>query len=238
MSWTSDRFLREVQARQNAAIQKFGLRVVSDVVFADEPVSLADAYAHLRIDSDSFGSIDDSWLTMFIPVARAWCEAYLGVGLATRTVELSSDSFPAVTLVSAAGPYFELPMGPVQSIVSVTYEDSNGDDVEIADTSGDRLYELDNTVSPARLVLLYGEDWPTDVRTALGSVKVRYITGYIGEENTNGDAVIPPMAKGAVLELLAYWYANRGDAPTTADVPFAVTAMLDLVPGRERLGMA
>lgn len=234
-AWTSDRFLRDLQARQNAAMQKFGLRVVEDVVFADEPVSLDDAYAHLRIDTDSHGSIDDSWLTIFIPVARAWCESYLGVSLAERTVEISSDSFPAVALVSSAGPYFELPLGPVQEIVSVTYEDTSGDDV--VDTSGDSLFTLDNTVSPARLVLQYGESWPTDVRAALGSVRVRYVTGY-GAEDTNGHLAIQPLAKGAILELLAYWYANRGDAATTADVPFAVTAMLDLVPGRDRLGMA
>lgn len=245
----------QMTSRQRAALQEYGLRVITDVVFADEPISLQDAYDHSRIFSDSNGSVDDVWLEAQIPAAREYCERFLGRSLAPRTMELATSSFPTVTVQTAAGPAIDLPFGPVQSITSVKYlvsqdaEDTNGD--PILDSNGDpttevveltldaSTYALDNYVTPNRLVLAYGESWPSTLGS-LNSVKVRYVTGYVSAPDTPGNPVLPRMARSAMLLMLGHLYENREALTPNAmtELPLGVQALLDLVPDRERLGMA
>lgn len=250
-------FLTTIANAQLAALQKFGVLVVGDVT--GEPVTLAQAYHHLNIDSyeDSNGDVvsdDDDWLNDWIPAARAWCEQYLGLALALRTVEISATTFPSVAVSTPPGPAFVLRYGPVQWVESVSYLspdvdsngdlilDSNGDPVRVyfEDSSGNPLYQLDNYSTPSLLLPKYGESWPTAL-TATNSVIVRYTAGFLAEPDSNGSPVVPRMAFAAVLALLAYFYKNRegsNDAAPLADMPLSVTALLDLVPGRQRLGMA
>lgn len=240
----------ELSRRQRAARQRFGLRTIDDV--SDEPITLANAYAHLRIWNDSTGSADDAWLTTFgIPAAREYCEGFLGRSLATRTMELSSNRFPAVSIESAIGPVITLPFGPVQSVTSITYQsialDSNGD--QVLDSNDDVVidtvtvdaadYELDRYVTPNRLVLAYGKAWPSALDAA-NSVKVRYVTGYVGAPDTPGNDVMPKVARAAMLLMLGHLYSSREavSANNIAELPLGVQALLERVPNREALGMA
>jgi len=236
---------------QRAALQEFGLRVVTDVVEADEPIQLADAYEHLRIYHDSNGSVDDTWLTAMIPAAREFCEGELGRSLATKTLELSTNRFPTVTVHTHVGPSIALPFGPVQSVSSVTYQaiqlDSNGD--QVLDSNDDPVietktvdastYELDTYVTPNRLVLAYGKAWPTDAISAVNSVKIRYVAGYVSAPDSNDHPVLPKMALAAIKVMLGHFYENREatGANTLSELPIRVQDMLDKVLNRERLGL-
>jgi len=238
-------FESAIAAAQRASLQKFGVRTAVDVLADDEPIDLLDAYDHLRIFHDSNGSDDDAWLSAQIPAAREYCERELGCALAARTLELATNAFPAILDL-------QLPFGPVRSVTSITYRavetDSNGDTV--LDSNGDAVvetrtvdaatYELDNFVTPNRLVLAYGKSWPSDALDTINSVKVRYVVGYVPEAESNGYAILPRAARSAMLLMLAHLYENReATGPNTlASIPHGVMAWLELVPGRERMGMA
>ena len=221
----SDSFLMSLALAQEAALQKFGLRVVTDVT--EEPITLAEAYAHLRIDSDSSGSIDDAWLEGQISAVREYCEGYLGRALAPRTMELASTSFPSVA--------FLLPFGPVTEVLSVTYIDTDGAEQAFEDSTGP-LFELDQFVTPAQVLAVYGETWPS-AQASANSVKVQYVAGYVREQDSQNDPVLPKLARSAMLILLGCAYMER-EGKDYANTLDAAHALLDIVPGRERLGFA
>jgi uncharacterized phiE125 gp8 family phage protein len=249
--------LSALDRAQRAALHKFGVKIVADVLAADEPIQLDDAYAHLRITADSNGSDDDVWLEAQIPAARGYCEQFLGRSLAEKTLELASNKFPCISVDEVAGPCIELPFGPVQSIASVKYLveqdvlDSNGDPeldsdgnviTEVVELTLDAAtYAIDSYVTPNRLVLAYGESWPTALDT-INSVKIRYVAGYVPEAESNGYLILPRMARSAMLLMLAHLFENREAAAAAGgtlvnEIPLGVQALLELTPNRERLGM-
>ena len=231
-------FLCAIARAQRAAQLRYGLRTVVDVAAEDEVVTLAEARAHLRVDA--YGSppesADDDWIEAQIPAARAYCEAYLGRALAPRTMELATNAFPGVAVESPPGACLVLPFGPAVSVEWIRYTDSDG----VEQTLDSATYEIDAYAVPSRLVLTYGSTWPT-ARSALNSVRVRYVTGYVSEsESPATHPVIPKAARSAVLMMLAHLFENREATGTDklVEVPLGVQSLLDLVPGRERAGFA
>lgn len=224
----SDAFLESIYDRQLAGLQKFGLKLITDV--EDEPITLLEAYAHLRIDVDVNGYAEDDWLTASIIAARQYCEAYLGRSLAPKTLELATNAFPSATVDGQ--PAFFLPFGPVSSIVSIGYTDSDEVAQTLTDSSGSPLCQLDDYVTPARCVPASGESWPA-AHDAPNSVKVRYVAGYVTEADSSGAPLLPAMARAAMLLALTEFFINRGAADFSV-----VDKALDLVPNRERLGFA
>ncbi len=233
-----------------------------DTYTIDDPESDASPPDQITV------SDDDAWIEAQIPAAREYCEQYIGRALAPRTMELATSAFPTVTVSDPPGPAFVLPFGPVASIVSVKYDDQAAADAAYTAAydaefliSGDATaaaaagtaaavaalvqtmpatdYQIDVYSTPSRLLLAYGASWPTSVRSAAGSVRVRYTTGY----STPGDSpqvfVLPKLARSAMLLMLAHFYENREAVGNgnLAEVPLGVQALLDLLP-RERLGLA
>ncbi|RUW47285.1 hypothetical protein EOA32_29210 [Mesorhizobium sp. M1A.F.Ca.ET.072.01.1.1] len=105
-----------------------------------EPVTLAEAKRHARVDSTD----DDDYLTSLIAVARSHVEKYCGTYLATQTIVAKADAWTD---------FARLPVYPVQSITAIAYVDANGDAQTLADT----VYELRD----AAVVLKYGQVWPS-----------------------------------------------------------------------------
>jgi len=262
-------FLTDIAARQRAALQQFNVVQIGDV--DEEQISLDLAYTHCAIDTYEDGSPPetvsdfDAWLTdVGIPAAREYCEAYLGLSLAPRTLELSSNAFPAVAVSSPPGPAFVLPFGPVQSITSITYMDEAAytaaydaeflisGDVDLATAAGEAA--LLQTVDPTTyqlgvygaqpiVVLAYGESWPTS-RNAAGSVKVRYVAGFNLSTDSPLPYPLPKMAKVAMLLMLGHLFNNREGVSGTVggallhELPLGIQSLLSMIRGVERLGMA
>lgn len=238
-------FQREICLRQQAALLRFGVRTVEDV--ATEPITLDEARQHLRVDTylidvpDSGSppdqmtvSDDDAWITAMLPAAREYCEQYLGRALAPRTMEYVGDAFPAVAIGAPPGPAFQLPFGPVQSVESITYTDTDDAPQTVASID----YEIDAISVPSQVVLTYGSSWPT-ARSSTGSVRVRYITGYSTPGESPQVYPLPKMARAAILLFLGHLYENR-EAVTVGslvELPLGVQSLLDFV-GRERMGFA
>jgi uncharacterized phiE125 gp8 family phage protein len=228
-------FLRDVTRRQRAALERHGMLLIADV--AVEHISLAEARDHLSIDafgSPSPESAWDDWLEAQIPAAREYCEQYLGRSLAAKTLEYATHTFPTHAAATPPGLAFQLPFGPVQEVVSVTYTDADG----TPQTVDAATYELDPYSTPTLLALVYGEVWPTALAST-NSVKVRYIAGYNLADDTPRPFPLPKLARSAMLLMLAHLFANREATTegTILELPLGVQALLDFLP-RERLGLA
>jgi hypothetical protein len=177
---------------------------------ASEPVSLAEAKAHLRIST----AAEDTYITSLITVARQLCEQYTGRVLITQTWELWLDQIPAFSNSRdwrdgvTEGPissyrreerFIEFPVTPVIDFVSVTAYDLNN---SASDFSIANNLMKDLVREPARLVLNYGSIWPVNLRQA-NALKVVATCGY-------GDATaVPAIIKQAILLCIGHLFENR-----------------------------
>lgn len=183
---------------------------------AAEPVSLAEAKLHLRIDATD----EDALITELIAAARKYCERFTRRAWITQTWDLKLPRFPPVDDPWELGfcdRAIRLPLPPAQSTTSITYTDENG----ISQTLSSSLYTLDSTVEPALIHEAYNEDWP-ETRDVPNAVVVRFVAGY------GLAASVPEPLKIALKLLVAHWFEHREAAQDTAlhSVPMAVESLL------------
>ena len=195
---------------------------VSDPV---EPVSLAEARAHLNlapdVDSDDVESHpDDAQISAFITAAREWVEFATGCTIAERLIECSFDSFPD------DDEPLELMAYPVNEVSSVVYTTSSGD---VSSTDEAEPWTLDDASMPARLVLNDGQSWPTTAAVP-NAVRVTLNVGFraADAEQSTGVRVIPKTLRGAILLLAAHYYEHREDATEKAlqEIPNGVQVLM------------
>jgi uncharacterized phiE125 gp8 family phage protein len=173
---------------------------------ATEPVTLAEAKLHLRVDA----SDDDDLIGALITAAREFAEHYTGRALAEQTLEMALDEFPCVD-------YIDLDAPPVASVTSIKYTDTDG----VEQTFSSASYSLDTYGTSRQVTLAYGVEWP-DTREEPRAVRIRYVTGY---------ATAPKAVKSALLLLIGHLYENRQDATATRleSIPTGAEALLDTV---------
>lgn len=177
-----------------------------------EPVSLAEAKLHLRVDHAD----DDTLISSLIVAARQSAEHITGRALMPQTWELALDAFDSVIC---------LPKPPFVSVTSVKYTDSNG----VLQTLDPAAYSVDSYSEPARLIPVYGGSWPS-TRSQPNAVLIRYQAGYADA------AAVPQEIKSWMLLKIGALYANRESVAvgvSVAEVPH-VDRLLDssLVWGR------
>lgn len=198
---------------------------------AVEPVLLADASLHLRITPGQ--TDEDSLVTALVSAARELCETATRRAFVTQTWDLFLDGFPGTAQLwyvlrnlqrgrpplTGREQTIEVPRPPLQSVVSVTYADQNGN----PQTLDPSLYRV-SAGTPGRLTPAYGLTWPT-ARNETDSVRVRFTAGY--GDNTQCPVSLAP----AIKLLVGHWYDNRstvevGIGMTVAELPVAVKALL------------
>jgi uncharacterized phiE125 gp8 family phage protein len=186
-----------------------------------EPVSLAEVKAHLRVDHDN----DDALLGALIVAAREHLDGrdgWLGRALMPQTWQLVMDHFPFATDRYLGIRYPEpewfairVPLPPLISVVSIKYIDSEGEEQILAEEQ----YVVDTASEPARIYPAYGTTWPT-TRCIPNAVTVDFECGYpFGEPEgcpPVAPVTVPRPIRMAMLGLVAHWYENRvvsGPAP-------------------------
>ena len=104
---------------------------------AAEPVTLAEAKAHLKVDTTA----DDALISSLITGARARAEWHSGRAFVTQSWTLWLDAWPQNGLI-------EIPLPPLQSVTQVRLH-APDDASSVLDPSA---YQVDAASAPARLL--------------------------------------------------------------------------------------
>lgn len=177
-----------------------------------EPLTLTE----VKLDRGVEHILHDDLLRGLIAAAREYVESYCGLSLVMQTRELVADQFET---------FYELPYGPVQSVLSVAYVDVNGVTQTVANTEWvAHINRYTATVTNA-----YDKIYPT-ARYELNAVRISYVAGFapLSGSPTDYTASIPPGLKVAMKLLIGNWYENRestSDRPQH-EVPMTVMHLL------------
>jgi hypothetical protein len=187
-----------------------------------EPVEVALARQHCRIDQD----YDDNLLEMYITVARLAVEQWLNRALFTQKLQLNVTWAPpptATPLVPQSLIVFplnwpplvkkpiELPLAPTQSVDQIMW--GSVDDMTLADPDD---YTPNLLVEPA-YVAVKPQLLP---RIPQQSMSINYTSGY---DDSDASKIPMPILLG-ILQLVAFYYEQRGDV--SADMPDSVKRLL------------
>jgi len=153
-----------------------------------EPVSLAEAKAHLRLD----GAAEDALVQSLIVTSRLHIEAALGLALVTQSWSYFLDRWPKSGRLV-------LPLRPVAAIASVRLWAEDG----VVATLDPAAFLLDGQGAPPRLVALSGAPALTPGRPVNG-IEVALVAGF-GPVSS----AVPATIRHALLLLVAHWYENR-----------------------------
>lgn len=174
---------------------------------AAEPITLAEAKAHIRVDT----STDDTLIAGYITTAREWVEDYIDRALITQRLVMRLDTFPAE---------IELPRPPMvasgtATAVIVTYVTGEAGGTATLSASS---YRVDRESTPGIIRTTYAGSWPSHLIDQ-NSVSVTWWAGY------GSAADVPQRAKTAMLMCVHELYEKRGDG----HMPDAAKRLLDTV---------
>lgn len=149
-----------------------------------EPITTAEAKRQLRLDDDDPGVTD---VDATVVAARMTVEQYLNASIVTQARTHILDAFPDWEIV--------LPNGPVTSVTSISYVDTDGATQTVASH-----IRSEDTITP-----VFGAVWP-DTRAQIGAVTITYVAGMMsGSPETLDEKDI----KAAILLVLGDLWENR-----------------------------
>lgn len=151
-----------------------------------EPITLAEAKAHLRVDAAD----EDGLIGALITAARRQAEGLTGRALLSQTWKLTLDCFPADSLT--------LSPAQLSSVTEISYLDGAGVRQVLANTE----YQVITDELIGRVVPGYGKSWPV-CRVVDDSVRVTFVAGF------GGAADVPQDLKTWLLLAIGTLYANR-----------------------------
>lgn len=182
---------------------------------AVEPLTLAEAKAHLRVDIAD----DDALIGSLISAARMKCEDHVARSYVTTTWRLMLDTFPVPTLNANVGDAslgwallsytpervypstaepIRLPRADVLAVTGLTYVDSTGTTQTLAPSE----YVVQDG-APGMVYPAYGKTWPA-ARRQPGAVQVTFTAGYGPDAST-----VPDTVKAAMRLLIGLMYEKR-----------------------------
>jgi len=177
---------------------------------AAEPLSTADAKAHLRVDS----SDENAYIDALVIAARNYVERATNRALITQTWKLTLDRFPCKHVPIL------LKRSPLQSVSSIVYID--GDGAEQTWSSGE--YVVDAASTPGRVGPGPDYEGPDAQLDRFAACTITFIAGYGASS-----ASIPAPLIHAIRMLVAHWFENREDVITgtiVSRVRMAVEALM------------
>jgi len=157
---------------------------------ANRPITLNSLKDQLYIVADDNY---DTHLYALIDGATLFAEKYLCRKLITQTWYVYYDEWPS-------GDAIELPFGDLQSVTAVKYTDTD----ESESTLSAATYLVDTDSIPGRVVLGYGESWPTVTLSPKNPIEIEFITGFGDTE-----ADVPAVIKNAIKMFCAQHYEHR-----------------------------
>jgi len=162
-----------------------------------EPITLAEAKIHLKVDSDT---TDDLLISALISAAREACEKYTGRVFIEQSWEYVFEDFKDDEI--------ELDNPPLISVTSLTYKDISG----VTETIATSVYDVDTHSYPGSIFLKFGQLWPL-VQDVENAIMVTYKAGYGATA-----ASVPASIMAAMLLIIGHLYENREDVITGRQV--------------------
>lgn len=179
---------------------------------ASEPVSLAEAQAWLRVDSQD----DATEITTLVTTARQIVEDFTGRALITQTWRLVASEWPAEEF-AGVGDVIRLPRTPLASVTSLKYYPENGG---AQATFAANNYHVVTAIQPGIVVLADNASWP-DLAVRPDAVEINF---------TAGEASASPGLRHAVLLVLAHLYELRSPVNVgniVNELPFSLRHLLE-----------
>ena len=176
----------------------------------EEPLTIGEANAHLRLDTAD----DEAMVYSLLTTARLKVEQDTGRALVSQTWDFYWDDVPH-------GASFLLPKAPLQSITSITSYNDAGTGAVLNSTN----YVVDAVSEPGRVLLSATGAWPSDVRDYNAFV-VRAVCGY------GAASAVPRPLVQAMLLLMGSLYEHREQVLITQfagqfiEVPFGYTQLI------------
>lgn len=162
---------------------------------AVEPVTVAEAKAHLRVDT----SDDDTYIGTLITAAREWCEQYLDRTLVHTQWVMRFDKFPDNGTEDVPLPRPPMVTSGTATAVSLTFTAESGS----TSTYSTASYRVDRNATPGSVKTLYGQAWPAHLWDD-NAISVTWWAGY----GASGSSV-PAAIRHAILMLVSHWYETR-----------------------------
>ena len=172
-----------------------------EVAPLEEPVELREAKIHMRIEEGE--TIEDEFIDTLIKAARECVESMTGRALLDQTWSYYLSEWPE-------GDEILLPRPPLiwTAVDSyLKYTDSDGTETTFTPATN---YVVDTDREPGRIVLAYGQSWPSGTLHPRNPIHIYYDYGWTDPED------VPAMLKVAIKLLAADMYEYR--EPTIANV--------------------
>ena len=188
--------------------------VVVDTPPIAEPLTLAEAKEHLRVDFAE----DDGLIASYLAAARQTAEERTGLAAVERTLIWSGSCFPKM---ERQGGEILLPHPPLIAVERVEYIDRDG----VLQVLPAEDYEEDVSVMPGRLVAVPGKSWPVTDGSA-SAAAVIYRAGY------GAPPAVADTFKHLVRLLLANFYEQREPVITgtiATELPLGAQALINLL---------
>jgi len=172
------------------------------------------ADASLGAQAPTTNTTSDPEINAIIRTVRHAAEGYTRRALVTQTWDMKLDRFPCWTI--------HVPKPTLQSVVSITYVDTDG----VTQTLAADQYLVDNSSTPARITPIFGGIWPI-TRYQNNAVTVRFIAGY------GLAAAVPDGIKSWMIIRIKHLFDNPdaisiGSKGTISEMPrMLVDGMLD-----------
>jgi len=161
-----------------------------------EPVSIAEAKAHCRVNTTS----EDDLISALITAARMHVEATTKRALCTQTWDFKLDDFCEWV--------FEVPKPPLQTVTFIKYVDANG----TLQTWSSSAYQSTAPAGPyaerGRIMPVLGGAWPIARPDTFDAFQIRVACGY------GAAAAVPQPLKNAILFRVLEMYERRSEVLT------------------------
>lgn len=172
-----------------------------------EPVTLAEAKAQLRVDTDD----ENAYITDLISVAREWAEDFTGRALITQQWAAQYIGWPCDRT-------FILPRPRVQTVETLVYV---GEDGEV--TVDEASYIVDPIQNSVLVLRAFGAPGLSVDR--VNPIQFNFTAGY-GDAGTD----VPSRIKQAILLAVNNWFENRTPVDAVkvfSKVPMSAEALLN-----------
>lgn len=171
-----------------------------------DPITVDEAKTHLRIPPGQRS--DDTYIKGLIGAAREAAEAWMGRAIGLQTVTEYFEAWPNDGI-------FYLSINHVREVLSVTYTDPDGVEVEM-DTD-DFYYDLIDF--PASFKLKETESIPSINTYTFNPIAVEYTAGW---DPTQASEKIPDLILQGIKEHVADMYVNRTPVNIARDGRIAI----------------